>query len=425
MSSESTLPESALPSLTPPPATSESAPASSSSAPVSASQVASPQPAEPESAAITPEAPQTPPVESAVPAAPEPDHAPERAPALAALVQTAPPATLEPVEVPKTRPAAKVNHSKMKLGRRHTKHDGRTLHFGKYLSREHSEFLAPLIKMVERERLFHLTKAKEIRRVMALTNSAGLIDALANHNARASSLAKELSGTISAMVSERARGVGAMAPPPTSRDWTRNVSSWPMLLNDQLEDCTIAGKLHMKQAWVKAAGGDYEPTDDEAAAEYKAMCGYNPAIRGSDSGGVMLDVLKAWVASGQIKAFAMVDPTDALQVQTAIDLFGGLYAGFALPLSAQSQDLWDVADGPSGEPWSWGGHEWPILQYNAAGFGGPTWGAMKRCTPAFLPKYCEEAYAVVSQDFVDQRGLDPDGFDLSALLADLQTVKSL
>jgi hypothetical protein len=45
-----------------------------------------------------------------------------------------------------------------------------------------------------------------------------------------------------------------------------------------------------------------------------------------------------------------------------------------------------------------------------------TWG--------FLDTYCDEAYAVLSQDWIDKTNLAPNNFDLTALQADLQQINA-
>ena len=50
-----------------------------------------------------------------------------------------------------------------------------------------------------------------------------------------------------------------------------------------------------------------------------------------------------------------------------------------------------------------------------------TWGALKRMTWAFWDRYCDEAWCVLSPDFL-AAGRSPQGFDLDALLHDLALV---
>ena len=54
-------------------------------------------------------------------------------------------------------------------------------------------------------------------------------------------------------------------------------------------------------------------------------------------------------------------------VATAIWLFGGAYIGVELPISAQTQDVWDVPANltPDDEPGSWGGHAVYLVGYEA------------------------------------------------------------
>jgi hypothetical protein len=136
-------------------------------------------------------------------------------------------------------------------------------------------------------------------------------------------------------------------------------------------------------------------------------------------------------------------------IATAIWLFGGAYIGVELPLRAQNQDVWDVpavltADD---EPGSWGGHAIYLVGYDSgtgtpAGAGvGPnsvrpaqpgvavprtltciTWGQLKKMTWAWFEKYCSEAYALVSKDWLNAGAISPSGFDLATLENDLKMV---
>ncbi len=40
----------------------------------------------------------------------------------------------------------------------------------------------------------------------------------------------------------------------------------------------------------------------------------------------------------------------------------------------------------------------------------------------FFTTYCEESYALVSQDWIETTGLSPSGFNLAALQADCQAL---
>lgn len=230
-----------------------------------------------------------------------------------------------------------------------------------------------------------------------------------------------------------------LAPPPISISWIAAQIIWTMLLNDTLGDCTIAAFLHMVQAWAAAVGIVYNPTDATALAMYEAACGYVPGDPATDQGGVettVLDYARSTGAAGhKILAYVSVDPANQTEVETAIAIFGGVYTGLAMPTAWQGALLWDVAPGGlagklkrflSGDrswaPGSWGGHAVPFLAYAATGvYQLITWGSSAyRITPAAVATYCDEMYAAVSPDFINAKGLDPAGFDLAQLEADLK-----
>ena len=221
---------------------------------------------------------------------------------------------------------------------------------------------------------------------------------------------------------------GKLPPVPESVDFWSAVTDWPMLANDQLGDCTVAAAGHMIEQWTRYAGTEFTPSDGDVVAAYSAVSGYDPATGENDNGAAMLDVLNYWrkqgLAQHRILGYTALTRTNATSVREAIYLFGSLYAGFNLPLSAQKQTVWDVSEGPDAEPGSWGGHAVPLVGYDADGLVTVTWGSLKRLTWAFLETYCDEAYAVLSTDFINQTThLNPDNFNLSALQRDLRMLR--
>ncbi len=202
-----------------------------------------------------------------------------------------------------------------------------------------------------------------------------------------------------------------------------------MMLNDQLGDCTCAGAAHMVQAWTASNGAEYVISDADVLKAYEGSCGYNPSDPGSDQGGVELDVLNYWRTTGvgghKIAAFVALEPGNREHLKAACWLFGGCYLGVQLPVTAQNQIVWSLSiatGGPDAEPNSWGGHAVPIVGYNETGPICITWGAPKQMTWSWFDVYCEEAYAVLSADWVQDGKPAPSGFDLAALQADLKAV---
>lgn len=222
----------------------------------------------------------------------------------------------------------------------------------------------------------------------------------------------------------------ALPAPPASEDFTKKVKKWPMMLNDNLGDCTCACAGHMIEQWTTYSNTPVVPTDASILKAYEVVGGYNPANPDSDQGAVILDVLNYWrktgVASHKIMAFASLEPKNHSEVEDSVMLFGNCYIGVQLPLSAQTQAVWAVPPGGAtgqGAPGSWGGHAIPIVAYDSRGLTVITWGATKRMSWGFLDTYCDEAYAVLSQDWISNvTKLTPDKFDLSTLQADLNQI---
>lgn len=216
---------------------------------------------------------------------------------------------------------------------------------------------------------------------------------------------------------------------------TPAVPGWPMYGNDEFGDCTLASAAHMVEGWSFPTGLDKTP-DSALVVEDYWLTGHPPAKTGvaggpTDDGRVELDVLNFWrktgVAGDKILAYVSVDPRSETHVKTAIHLFGGVYTGICLPLSAQSQGhLWDVVgDGKTGPsaPCSWGGHAVPYLGYDVHGPKLITWGYEMAATWAFHLRYCEEAYAIISPDWF-RNGHTISGFDLATLQNDLKAIAS-
>jgi hypothetical protein len=202
---------------------------------------------------------------------------------------------------------------------------------------------------------------------------------------------------------------------------------WQMYGNDRLGDCTIAAAGHMIMAWTKEAGHPVVPPPQRIERAYW-LTGTPSRIVGvpngpTDNGRVCLDVLNFWRKTGigpnRITAYVSIDPTNHAQMKAAIHLFGGVYVGMALPKSAQTQTKWAVTTGKDAKAGSWGGHAVPFVGYTATTLTCVTWGHTMGLSFGFNDAYTEEAYAIVSSDYLTAAGKSPQGFDMTALLADL------
>lgn len=220
----------------------------------------------------------------------------------------------------------------------------------------------------------------------------------------------------------------ALPPPPPAADWSKGMTDFGMMLNDTLGDCTIAGCGHAVQVWTANTGTETTLPDSSILAAYEQWDGYDPNDPDTDQGGIELDVLNDWRKNGLAghSLLAYADPSVASldEIRQSIALFGGVYIGLSLPLTAQTQDVWDVvADGGvHAEPGSWGGHCVYVPSYDQNGFTCITWGKMKTMTLAFWNQYCDEAHTLLGQDWLTTKG-SPVGFDQAQLLSDLKALR--
>jgi len=65
----------------------------------------------------------------------------------------------------------------------------------------------------------------------------------------------------------------------------------------------------------------------------------------------------------------------------------------------------------------------PVVAYDANGLTVVTWGALKQMTWGFWQAYCDEAYALLSPDWLKANDVAASGFDLAQLNADLNALK--
>ena len=218
-----------------------------------------------------------------------------------------------------------------------------------------------------------------------------------------------------------------LPPAPRRLDLAAAVIEWPMYANDRIGDCTTAAAGHMIEAWTAPARGRAVEISERAVlAAFDKVKQVDPQT--GEEGAVELDVLKYWRRRGigghRIGAFARVMVSDHRLVRDAAYLFGGLYIGLALPLTAQHQSTWDWThrlDGPA-KPGSWGGHAVDVVGYDQDVLTVVTWGRLQELTWSFWDRYVDEVYAILSVDFLDEAGEAPNGFDVAALKADLALV---
>jgi hypothetical protein len=228
----------------------------------------------------------------------------------------------------------------------------------------------------------------------------------------------------------------ALPNPPANFDLTTKVgANWGMMDNDQIGDCTCAAAGHLIMEWTANAGKKMvTPADKQIVAAYSAITGYNPKTGANDNGANEVDVLNYWrqtgIANDKIGAYVSLEPSNHTHVMDSVYIFEGCYIGLQLPKSAQAQTQnhqpWSVPPGgPTGDgkPGSWGGHAVPVMAYDARSLTVVTWGALQTMTWSFWEAYCEEAYAIISNDYLTGKKTTPQGFNLQQLQEDLADLK--
>jgi hypothetical protein len=223
-------------------------------------------------------------------------------------------------------------------------------------------------------------------------------------------------------------------------DRASHVASWPMYANDQLGCCTIAAAAHMFGAWTAyngLAAGEALFDDGEIVQAYSAVGGYVPGDPGTDNGAMMSDVLAYLTRTGltdvtgkvhKVAGYAAFgNPADDELLGQVVDVFGGVYVGFNVQQHMMSQF-------EAGQVWTWrpgdaviGGHCVPLQRREPAGsrhgiLDYVTWAELQHADFGWQANAVEEAWAVVTQDWLDSIGYSVTGLDLSQLLADMAYV---
>jgi hypothetical protein len=234
-------------------------------------------------------------------------------------------------------------------------------------------------------------------------------------------------GAPDALVPPLMKHMMAVQPKPAV-DWMKAVKQWDCLGNDRYGCCTAAAAYHIAQTWLINNSFEFQPTEEATLALYAATSDFPK----EDDGAVESRVLAYWCATGiptsvgtEKIAFAALTPTNLNELKLSIEYFGAAYIGVDLPISAQTQAVWDLPAGGAvgdGAPGSWGGHAVPLLAYDETGFTCVSWGQPLKMTNAFLQAYCEEAYALISWDWLADSGISPPGLNMAALQAELKAI---
>jgi hypothetical protein len=223
----------------------------------------------------------------------------------------------------------------------------------------------------------------------------------------------------------------ALPVAPPNVDWASKVPSWPMMDNDTLGDCVPAASGHCIEQWTFFSNPPgYVPTDQQILNAYEAIGGYVPGDPSTDNGCVILDALNYWrkhgIAGHKIFAYATVDWKNHDELRSAINIFGNVYIGIQLPITAQTQDVWTVAPGalntPNGAPGSWGGHCVPLVEMSPDFITCVTWGQLLDMSYNFADDYIDEAYVIITVDWLEKNWESPSLLYWKQLRADMKGI---
>lgn len=152
----------------------------------------------------------------------------------------------------------------------------------------------------------------------------------------------------------------------------------------------------------------------------------------TDQGGTPTAVLDYWKKTGiggnKILGYSTIEPENNTLTKEAIYLFGGVYPGVQLPLTAQAQSkpngTWSLTPGyktdANAQPGSWGGHLPELCGYNSQKVCFITWGFVQYATWGWYNYYCDEAYCPLSPQWLAKGGISPNHFNLSQLQSDMK-----
>lgn len=234
--------------------------------------------------------------------------------------------------------------------------------------------------------------------------------------------------------------LGALPAPPNVIDYSTKVPSWPMYMNGPdpsappqisgtgIGDCTFAYVGHATQAWTCYANTEVTLPDSAILKGYEDVGGYVLGNSSTDNGCVIQDVLNYWRTTGvgghKIVAFAeLKNLTDWTVIKQALDIFGSIDLGINFPAGAMDQfnngQPWDIVPGDYIE----GGHCVGLQRWDQTVPNGYakviTWGQEQAVRLRWWAQYVEEAWVIITQDWLNSKGTTIQGLNLSALNTDL------
>lgn len=219
---------------------------------------------------------------------------------------------------------------------------------------------------------------------------------------------------------------------------------WGMNGNDDWGDCVFAGGAHETELLTNLAAGGVTGQKiitigtKESLTDYAAVTGFNinagaPGENPTDQGTNVHDAMEYRIKTGlldstgkrhKIAAFVSLEPGNLEHLRHALFIFEAVGIGFQVPRSAETQfrnnQVWQVVQG---EQEIVGGHYVNLTGVPAVGnLACITWARRQVMTDAFFTKYCDEAYAYITEEELNRKTqTNWGGFDWASLKESLQT----
>jgi hypothetical protein len=230
---------------------------------------------------------------------------------------------------------------------------------------------------------------------------------------------------------------------PATWGWENQFSNWGMNGNDNWGDCVWAGGAHETELINNLANGEkvndfvVEITAANSLSDYGSTGfdpnagppGNNPTDNGTDVQTALQYRQKTGLIDSKgkrhkIAAFVSLEVGNYQQLLEAAWIFDVVGIGINFPESAMTQFN-------QGKPWSVvpgaqisGGHYIPIVGVpSVTNLYIVTWAKKQLMTEGFFKKYCDEAYAYITQESLEKKSKEnTQGFNWKQLQADLKSV---
>ena len=207
---------------------------------------------------------------------------------------------------------------------------------------------------------------------------------------------------------------------PQRFDYASKVEHFPVALNISLEDCTIAGVIHVLQLAYAELGEKFEYPGDDAVRET-----YMHLTDGKDVGLDLSTVIKTWATDGLFGHKAVGAPIDfrdhALLAAGGFN-FGALYMQVEMPANAERQfehhEPWDLT--PKSGP-ALDGHCIVGTGVRPTGMDVITWGEQQSLTWSWWRYYGYSAWLIIPDVFEEAGHGAVDTVDVTLLRSDLHT----